>query len=78
MAAKVKRPVNTPSEPKAIRASIGFPVELYKALEDVAREKKVSVARIVRDATEQDVARRWPLRARPLNEAMSTNSGHSR
>ena len=61
MSAKAKRPVSTPPEPKTVRASIGFPVEVYKALEDIAKEKKVSVAWIVRDATEQYVARRWPL-----------------
>ena len=61
MAAKAKRPVSIPSEPKIVRASIGFPAEVYKAVEDIAKEKKVSVAWIVRDATEQYVARRWPL-----------------
>ena len=61
MSAKAKRPVSTPPEPKTVRASIGFPAEVYKALEDIAKEKKVSVAWIVRDATEQYVARRRPL-----------------
>ena len=61
MAARAKRRVSSPPEPKTVRASIGFPAEVYKALEDIAKEKKVSVAWIVRDATEQYVARRWPL-----------------
>jgi predicted transcriptional regulator len=61
MLAKAKRLMSTPSEPKTVRASIGFPAEMYKSLEDIAKEKKVSVAWIVRDATEQYVARRWPL-----------------
>ena len=61
MATKANRPVGTPSEPKTIRASIGFPAEVYKALEDIAKEKKVSIAWIVRDAAEQYVAGRWPL-----------------
>lgn len=65
MAAKAKRPVSIPSEPKTVRASIGFPAEVYKALEDIAKEKKVSVAWIVRDASEQYVARRWPLLDQP-------------
>jgi metal-responsive CopG/Arc/MetJ family transcriptional regulator len=47
--------------PKTVRASVGFPAELYKALEDIAKEKKVSVAWIVRDAAEQYIAQRWPL-----------------
>ena len=61
MSAKAKRPGSIPPKPKTVRASIGFPSEVYRALEDIAKEKKVSVAWIVRDATEQYVARRWPL-----------------
>ena len=61
MAAKAKGSASMPSEPKTVRASISFPAEAYKALEDIAKEKKVSVAWIVRDATEQYVARRWRL-----------------
>ena len=61
MSAKAIRPVCTPPEPKAVSASIGFLAEANKAPEDIAKEKKVSVAWIVRDATEQYVARRWPL-----------------
>lgn len=40
---------------KAIRASISFPRELYKTLEGIARRKKVSLAWIVRDASERYV-----------------------
>jgi predicted transcriptional regulator len=61
MAAKSKRTVLPRPGPKTVRASVGFPEEVYKALEDIAKEKKVSVAWIVRDAAEQYVARRWPL-----------------
>jgi len=42
----------TSSEASA-RASISFPLNLYKALEDLAKQKKVSLAWIVRDATER-------------------------
>ena len=55
MATKAKRSGKAPSEPKTLRASVGFPRELYAALEDLAKEKKVSVAWIVRDAAEQYV-----------------------
>ena len=61
MTAKAKRLVSTATEPKAVRASISFPAEVYKALEDIAEEKKVSVAWVVRDAAEQYVTQRWPL-----------------
>lgn len=61
MVTKAKRPIDTASESKTVRTSIGFPAALHKALEDIAKEKKVSVAWIVRDAAEQYVAGRWPL-----------------
>lgn len=38
------------------RASITFPPELYRTLEDLARLKKVSLAWIVREAAEMYVA----------------------
>ncbi len=37
------------------RASITFPPKLYRILENLAREKKVSLAWIVRDAAEKYV-----------------------
>ena len=39
-----------------IRASISFPPNLYETLEKIARQKKVSLAWVVRDATEKYVA----------------------
>lgn len=38
------------------RASITFPAELYRALEELARRKKVSLAWVIRDAAEKYVA----------------------
>ncbi|GMW01533.1 MAG: hypothetical protein AMXMBFR84_26700 [Candidatus Hydrogenedentota bacterium] len=38
-----------------VRASIGFPAELYRALERIARRKKVSLAWVVREAAEKYV-----------------------
>ncbi len=43
------------------RVSVSFPPELYETLETVARQKKVSVAWVVRDAAERYVAEQWPL-----------------
>jgi metal-responsive CopG/Arc/MetJ family transcriptional regulator len=40
----------------AVRASITFPPDLYETLEDIAKQKKVSLAWIVRDAAEKYVA----------------------
>lgn len=45
------------------RASITFPPELYKTIEDLAKKKKVSIAWVVRDAVEKYVAEQWPLLA---------------
>ena len=38
-----------------IRASISFPAALYKTLEVIAKQKKVSMAWVVRDAAERYV-----------------------
>ena len=43
------------------RASVTFPPELYKTLESLAKNKKVSLAWIVREAAEKYVADQWPL-----------------
>ncbi len=40
----------------AVRASITFPPDLYETLEELAKQKKVSLAWVVRDAAEQYVA----------------------
>lgn len=45
----------------SVRASISFPRELYKTLEQIAHQKKVSLAWVVRDAVEQYVFDKWPL-----------------
>lgn len=47
--------------PVAIRASISFPPDVYESLESIAREKKVSLAWVVREAAEQYIGGRWPL-----------------
>jgi len=51
------------SEPKSVRASVSFPSDLYETLEKIARDKKVSVAWVVRDASEKYVNEQWPLLA---------------
>lgn len=53
-----------PKRDPAPRASVTFPPELYEMLEAIARSKKVSVAWVVRDATERYVAEQWPLLGR--------------
>jgi len=39
-----------------VRASISFPPDLYGTLEKIAKEKKVSLAWVVREASEKYVA----------------------
>jgi metal-responsive CopG/Arc/MetJ family transcriptional regulator len=43
-----------------VRATISFPPDLYETLEDLAKEKKVSLAWVVRDAAEKYVADQKP------------------
>lgn len=45
----------------AVRASISFPPDVYKTLEVIAKEKKVSLAWVVREASEKYIADKWPL-----------------
>ena len=40
----------------AVRASISFPPDLYESLEEIAKQKKVSLAWVVRDAAEKYIA----------------------
>lgn len=51
-------------KPHAIRASASLPPELYSTLQEIAKQKKVSVAWVIRDATEKYIAEQWPLFAR--------------
>jgi len=61
MAIKTKSPAQRKAKHKSLRASVSFPRELYTTLEQLAKEKKVSVAWIVREATEKYVSDKWPL-----------------
>lgn len=45
----------------AVRASISFPPEIYRTLEEIADKKKVSLAWVVREAAENYIAEKWPL-----------------
>jgi metal-responsive CopG/Arc/MetJ family transcriptional regulator len=45
----------------AVRASISFPSEIYETLDIIAKQKKVSLAWVVREAAEQYIGEKWPL-----------------
>jgi predicted DNA-binding protein len=44
-----------------VRATISFPPDVYETLEIIAKEKKVSLAWVVREAAEKYIADKWPL-----------------
>lgn len=52
----------------SIRASISFPREIYETLEVIAKEKKVSLAWVVREAAEMYIGDKWPLFSSKLRE----------
>jgi predicted DNA-binding ribbon-helix-helix protein len=52
---------STSNEGASVRATISFPSEIYRTLEDIARQKKVSLAWVVREASERYIADKWPL-----------------
>jgi metal-responsive CopG/Arc/MetJ family transcriptional regulator len=57
--AQLKDPTQTKRD--SARISVSFPRDLYETLDRIAKNKKVSVAWVVRDAAEKYVADQWPL-----------------
>src|SRR3984893_19095207 len=47
-------------EDSSVRATISFPPDMYQTLEGIAREKRVSLAWVVREAADQYIADKWP------------------
>jgi predicted DNA-binding protein len=58
---KAGRKAMKTQDASAVRASISFPPEVYQTLENIAKEKKVSLAWVVREAAEKYIADKWPL-----------------
>jgi hypothetical protein len=50
------RSMKAQSDALSVRATISFPPALYETLEDIAKQKKVSLAWVVRDAAEKYIA----------------------
>jgi hypothetical protein len=50
------------------RTSVTLPSTVYASLEIIARQKKVSMAWVMRDAAEKYVSEQWPLFAGTDNE----------
>lgn len=47
--------------PRAIRVTASLPPDICASLRGIAKQKKVSVAWVIRDAAEKYVADQWPL-----------------
>jgi metal-responsive CopG/Arc/MetJ family transcriptional regulator len=52
-----------PNSQPTVRTSVSLPQGLYVELERIARDKKVSLAWVMRDAAEKYVTDQWPLLA---------------
>lgn len=48
-------------EKETRRTSVSLPAELHHELEQIAKQKKVSLAWVIRDAAQFYVDGRWPL-----------------
>lgn len=44
-----------------LRTSISLPAALHRELEQIAKQKKVSLAWVIRDAADLYVENKWPL-----------------
>jgi predicted DNA-binding ribbon-helix-helix protein len=56
----------TKNEPST-RTSVTLSTDIYASLEIIAKQKKVSVAWVIRDAAERYVSEQWPLFADQKN-----------
>ena len=59
---QLKRVEHADKQP-TVRTSVSLPQALHAELERIARDKKVSLAWVVRDAAEKYVVDQWPLLA---------------
>jgi len=48
-------------EKSTCRTSVSLPPELHRELAQIAKQKKVSLAWVIRDAAEHYVEAKWPL-----------------
>jgi len=55
-----KRGRKLTGKPRSTRTSTSLPPEVCSTLQDIAKQKKVSVAWVIRDAAEKYIAEQWP------------------
>jgi hypothetical protein len=48
----------------AVRATISFPPDVYEALGEIAKQNRVSLAWVVRDAVDKYAKDKWPILTR--------------
>ena len=60
VAKRGRKPTGKPRSTRSTRASASLPPEVYSTLQDIAKQKKVSVAWVIRDAAEKYIAEQWP------------------
>lgn len=63
MGKAIRRGRRPSGKPRSARASASLPPDTYQTLQDIADKKKVSVAWVIREATEKYIADQWPLLA---------------
>lgn len=56
-----KRGRKPTGKPRAVRVTASLPPEICATLRDLANQKKVSVAWVIREAAEKYVVDQWPL-----------------
>jgi len=60
--AQKRRAGRRPSgRPPSVRATASFPPDVYRTVEALAKQKRVSVAWVLRDAVQQYLRSQWPL-----------------
>lgn len=68
MVGETKAKIDLGKRTAAHRNTISFPPETYETLESIAKQKKVSVGWVIREAVDQYIAEKWPLFGRRRGE----------
>ena len=55
------RQASRDTNPGTVRASISFPQDDYRLIAQLAKENRVSVAWVIRDAVDSYLKQKWPL-----------------
>ena len=61
MAKRVRASKKKARRPARVRITISFPPDMHDTLEQIASEKKVSLAWVVREAVDTYLGEKWPL-----------------